>query len=91
MMDQALRDEISAFLTKTFLFEFGPKVTPETDLFDAGLIDSYGFIEMVGFLEQSYGISLSDDDLASTEMSTLSGIASMVSTRRRSRERSQAS
>jgi acyl carrier protein len=75
-------EEIRSFLTRTFLFEFGSKVNDETDLFDAGLIDSYGFIELVKFLEQTYGISLSDDDLASKEMSTLAGIAQMVGERR---------
>jgi len=81
MDDSVLQDEIKNFLTSTFLFEFGAGVTLDTDLFEAGLIDSYGFIEMVQFLEQTYGIALSDDDLASKEMSTLSGIARMVSGR----------
>jgi D-alanine--poly(phosphoribitol) ligase subunit 2 len=82
-MDQpAVQDEIRSFLTRTFLFEFGPEVNAGTDLFDAGLIDSYGFIELVKFLEQTYGISLSDDDLGSKEISTLRGIAQLVSDRR---------
>lgn len=82
-MDQsALQHEIRSFLTRALLFEFGPNVNADTDLFDTGLIDSYGFIELVKFLEQTYGISLSDEDLVSKEMSTLSGIALMVFDRR---------
>jgi acyl carrier protein len=82
MNQSPLKEEIRSFLTRTFLFEFGPKVSDDTDLFDAGLIDSYGFIELVQFLEQTYGVSLSDEDLASKEMSTLSGITVMISDRR---------
>ena len=80
-MESNSREEIRSFLTSTFLFEFGHEVTDETDLFDAGLIDSYGFIELIQFLEHTYAISFSDDDLASKEMSTLSGIARMVADR----------
>lgn len=79
---QVVKEEIRSFLTKTFLFNFGPKVTDDTDLFDAALIDSYGFIELVKFLEQTYRITLSDDDLASKEMSSLSGIVQIICARR---------
>ncbi len=76
-----LQDQIRDFLTKQFLIEFGKDLTDETDLFDAGVIDSYGFIDLVGHLEKTYGVALSDDDLASPDMSTLTGIARMVSAR----------
>ncbi len=84
-----LQDGIRDFLTRTFLFEFSTEVHANTDLFDAGLIDSYGFIELVKFLEQTYGISLSDDDLASKEMATLSGIACLVAERQGANRQSQ--
>lgn len=78
----ALEDEIRRFISRTFLFEFGAEVTADSDLFNAGLIDSYGFIDLVAFLEQTYGVSLSDDDLASPQMATLSGITHLVGARR---------
>lgn len=82
-MSQApLEDEIRGFLTRTFLFEFEGNVNEDTDLFEAGLIDSYGFIELVKFLEGTFGLKLSDDDLASPAFATLSGITLLVSERR---------
>lgn len=77
----ALQDQIRDFVAKQFLVEFGDDLTDETDLFDAGVIDSYGFIDLVSFLEKTYGVTLSDDDLASPGMSTLAGIAQMVAQR----------
>lgn len=72
---------ISDFMTRTFLIDFGKQAGPDTDLFDAGLVDSYGFIEMVGFIEQTFGIALSDDDLASPDVASLRGIAGLVASR----------
>ena len=82
MAQPIFQDDIRGFLSRTFLVEFGAEVKDDTDLFETGLIDSYGFIELVQFLEHTYGISLSVDDLASTEMATLAGITRLVSDRR---------
>jgi acyl carrier protein len=82
MAHTSLQDEIRGFMTRTFLFEFDSKVRADTDLFETGLIDSYGFIELVKFLEGAYGVSLSVDDLASSEMATLEGITRLVIDRR---------
>jgi acyl carrier protein len=81
MAFSTVQDDIRRFISRTFLFEFGTEVRDDTDLFDTGLIDSYGFIELVKFLEQTYGIGLSVDDLASPEMATLQGITRLVADR----------
>jgi len=82
MTQSTLQHNIREFMSRTFLFEFGADVRDDTDLFETGLIDSYGFIELVKFLEQTYGVELSVDDLASTDMATLEGITRLVAERR---------
>jgi len=81
METSSLEGEIGSFISQTFLFDFGTAVKADTDLFAAGLIDSYGLIELVKFLELTYGIVLSDDDLASTDLTTLAGITRLVADR----------
>ena len=78
----AIQDTISDYMSRTFLFEFGVDADADTDLFDAGLVDSYGFIELVGFIEQTYGVTFSDDDLASPVIATLRGITDLIVNRR---------
>lgn len=73
-----VQQTISNFMSRTFLFEFGQGVDADTDLFEAGLIDSFGFIELVGFLEETFGVKLTDDDLASSETATLAGTTRLV-------------
>lgn len=69
-------------MAKAFLFEFGQEVKVDTDLFEAGLIDSFGFVELVSFLEGTFEVKFTDDDLASPDTATLGGITRTVLARR---------
>lgn len=81
MQTPEAQEAIRGFMTRTFLIDFAKQASPDTDLFDAGLIDSYGFIELVGFIEQTFGVALSDEDLASKDVATLRGLANLVAGR----------
>jgi acyl carrier protein len=76
-----VQNRISDFMSRTFLFQFGNGVGPDTDLFQAGLVDSFGFIELVGFLESTFAVKLTDDDLASPETATLAGTTRLIVSR----------
>ncbi len=75
--------EIKDFVAETFLVDFGIEggVEPDTDLFEAKYIDSFGFVELVVFLEQRYAVKLSEDDLADPRMATLAGIQALILSR----------
>lgn len=77
----SIQAAISAFIPRTFLFEFGNDTNAETDLFEAGLVDSFGFIELVAFIGQTFEVKLSDDDFASSEGATLVGLSRLVAER----------
>jgi acyl carrier protein len=53
------------------------------DLFEDGYVDSIGVIELIEFLERTFVIQIPEEDLFSTEFSTIDGIARIV-TRNRS-------
>ena len=46
----------------------------DTDFFDEGIIDSTGVIELVDFLEESFGISVDDEELIPENLSSLQKI-----------------
>jgi D-alanine--poly(phosphoribitol) ligase subunit 2 len=50
-----------------------------TDLFESGLIDSFGFIELVGFIESTFSIQISDEELASDRVGSFAGLVAMIS------------
>ncbi|WP_275466511.1 acyl carrier protein [Streptomyces noursei] len=46
-----------------FLVEFGEDVTPDTDLFKAGVMDSFGYLQLMDFLEAEFGVKISPDEI----------------------------
>jgi acyl carrier protein len=74
------RDEetIRGFLTENFLFEFGDSVGRDSNLFQLGLIDSFGFVELVAFLEAKFDVKLEDEDLVSGDLTSLSGMVTTL-------------
>ena len=51
-------------------------------LFDAGVIDSFGVMDLVGRLEQAFGIKVPDAEMIPTRFETLTKIAAYVDTKR---------
>jgi acyl carrier protein len=50
----------------------------DEDLLATGLVDSHGVMEMVGFLEDRYGIEIADDDLTPENFLSLASIEAFV-------------
>ena len=69
---------IRQYMQDAFLFEFGDEVNDDTNLFEGGLIDSYGLVEFIAHLEQTYGIKFSEHDYTSPQLVSYRGIIGMV-------------
>lgn len=52
------------------------------DLFEAGLVDSFGMIQLVGFLEGEFAIRLEDDELTPGNLRSLDAVAALVAAKR---------
>lgn len=77
--DSALtQDKIKQYLATNSLAEFDDGVTENSDLFKEGFIDSFGYIELVKFLEKEFQIRFTDEELVSNQLNTLKSITSMV-------------
>jgi acyl carrier protein len=51
-------------------------------LIDSGIIDSLGIMKLIGFLEDTISIQISDEELVPENFSTVSAIASLVQKKR---------
>ena len=70
---------VKDYMAKHFLFEFDDKkITDSTNLFQSGLIDSFGFVELITFIESQFKIKLSNEALISNSMNSLSGIVKII-------------
>jgi acyl carrier protein len=54
------------------------KVNANTMLFKEGIFDSMGFVLLVDFLEEKYGIKAADDDLIEENFESISAIAGFI-------------
>jgi D-alanine--poly(phosphoribitol) ligase subunit 2 len=57
--------------------------TDDVHLFDYGYVDSFGAVDLVSFVQQSFGITISQGDLIAYAMNTINEIATFTSLRQR--------
>lgn len=62
-------------------FADGGKITNETLVFKEGFFDSMGFVRLVSYLENEFGIRIKDDDLVEENFESINAISHFVSTR----------
>jgi acyl carrier protein len=67
-------DTIKQFIIDNFLFGDGDKLALDTPLFEKGIIDSTGVLELVAFIEENFKVTISDDELVQNNFSSLIAI-----------------
>jgi acyl carrier protein len=55
-----------------------PRFGQNTNLFEDGYVDSIGLAELIGFLEDEFGVDISDELLVSDQFKTIVGISETV-------------
>jgi acyl carrier protein len=56
-------EKVKEFIVGNFLFGEGGQLANDTPFFGSGFIDSTGILEVVLFIEETYGITVEDDEL----------------------------
>jgi acyl carrier protein len=54
------------------------EIDPQENLLSKGIVDSHGVMELVGFLEERYGITVADEDLAPENFESVASIEAFV-------------
>lgn len=78
-MIEKIHSMVKEFIENQFLVEFDDEVDDTANLFKLGLIDSFGFLELVTFLEKTFQIRIHDNELVSNELTSLTNIVQCVS------------
>jgi acyl carrier protein len=78
-MSDATRTAIRAFIVENFLFgDDSQPLATDLSLIDNDLIDSTGILELVGFLEERFAISIADADIVPANLDTIDRIAGFI-------------
>jgi acyl carrier protein len=62
------------FVVENFLFGDGESLKEDTSFLEEGIIDSTGILELVFFIEETYGIKIEDDELVPENLDNLKKI-----------------
>ena len=76
-----LERTVREFVIKNFIFEDDGSLTPETSFLDNGIIDSTGVLELIAFVEETYGIKVEDHEIIPENFDSIRNIASFVERR----------
>jgi acyl carrier protein len=86
-MKQDISLAVRRFISENFLFrDDGEAITHDASLLDAGIIDSTGVLELVSFLETTFGIEVSDDEMLPENLDSIRAISSYVGRKLDSRQ-----
>jgi acyl carrier protein len=73
--------KIVQFIEKQFLIDFDEDVTPQSDLFKEGIIDSFGYIQLMSFLSEEFSLEIASTEMLLEVPATLEAIDRFVADR----------
>lgn len=77
---QTTKATVRQFIQDNFIMgSNGPTFADGDSFMDLHIVDSTGFLELVTFLEERYGIQVGDDDMVPENLDSLDNIAAYVS------------
>ena len=81
-----MENELRSFLAENFLLGEDFRGLPgSASLIEAGIIDSTGVLELVGFLEETYDIQIAEAELVPENLDSIDNIVGFVGAKRNSR------
>lgn len=78
MINQEIQTTIANYIKKYFLFDENKNIEPNASLYQDGIIDSMGTIELISFLENTYQIRFDDDELIEENFRSIASISELI-------------
>jgi acyl carrier protein len=70
--------KIRGFLSSNFYVADAESLHNNASLLDQGIVDSTGVLEVIGFIEETFGIVVEDSELLPENLDSINGIAQYV-------------
>ena len=78
-MKNKIEQQLRSFVVENFLFGEPDNDLKETDSFlESGIIDSTGILELVSFIEETYGFQVKDEELIPENLDSLANVIAYV-------------
>ncbi len=76
---QTIKHTVRLFIQENFLLGATQPYSDADSFMDAHMLDSTGFLELVQFLEQCYGIKVGDEEMVPENLDSLDAIDAFIS------------
>lgn len=73
-----VNEQVRKFITTNFYVDSADELLDEDSLLDRGIVDSTGVLEVIAFLEETFGISVEDSEMLPDNLDSIARIASFV-------------
>ena len=73
-----IRDTVHGFITKNFYVPDPAALADGASLLDQGIVDSTGVLEVIGFLEGEFNITIEEDEILPENLDSIAKIVSFV-------------
>jgi acyl carrier protein len=71
-------EPVREFMVENFLFGDSGRLADDTPFLKSGVIDSTGVLELISYLEETFGIKIEDDDVVPENLDTLRNVSNFV-------------
>ena len=73
-----IRKKVKDYIIETFLFGAESELATDTSFLDEGIIDSTGVLELVEYLEKTFGVTIEDEELLPDNLDSLGQIETFI-------------
>lgn len=77
-----LKAQIRAFITKNFYVPDGSTIPDDASLLDRGVIDSTGVFEVIGFIEDTFRLTVEDTEMIPENLDSIDRITAYIERKR---------
>jgi acyl carrier protein len=77
-----IEKRVEGFITENFYVADPALLGPRTSLYEHGIVDSTGLLEVVAFLEKEFGIEVLDEEVTPENLDNLERISAYVARKR---------
>jgi len=77
-----LKTQIRTFIATNFIVESMETLKDDDSLLQLQIVDSTGFLELIHFIEDSFGVKVADDEMVPENLETVDNIVRFVGRKR---------
>jgi len=79
MTAEQIKSQVKDFIFEQFFLNTDDGDLPnDVSLLESGIVDSTGILELLAFLEESYGITIEDEELVPSNLDSVNNVVSFV-------------